>query len=209
MTGRPSTPPVNPPLRSGRIRDATATKQALLHAAQSLFGQRGFEGTTIRDIGEWAGVDAALIARYFGSKADLYIAAVVAEGQGDEPPADFQHLAEMAEAIMTRTDELGLGPVTQALIRSDTPDEIRQAARAHLARRLVMPVAADMSRRGVDRPQIRAEIVASALLGINLGRALGWFAELQTVPKDELVDLITALLDDGSDTTDRTAQPGT
>ena len=51
--------------------------RALVLAAQDLFGQRGFESTTIRDIGDRAGVDAALIARYFGSKADLYIAAVV------------------------------------------------------------------------------------------------------------------------------------
>ena len=110
---------------------------------------------------------------------------------------------------MTRTDEHGLGPVTQALIRSDTPAEIRQAARAHLARRLVVPVAADMTRRGVERPQIRAEVVASALLGINLGRALGWFAELQAVSKDELVELITTLLDGGSESTDQSAQWGT
>ena len=154
-------------------------------------------------------MDAALIARYFGSKADLYIAAVVAEGQGDRPPADFRHLSDMAEAVVTRTDEHGLGPVTQALIRSDTPAEIRQAARAHLARRLVVPVAADMTRRGVERPQIRAEVVASALLGINLGRALGWFAELQAVSKDELVELITTLLDGGSESTDQSAQSGT
>jgi AcrR family transcriptional regulator len=48
------------------LRDAAASKQALLEAARSLFGQRGFKSTTIRDIGERAGVDAALIARYFG-----------------------------------------------------------------------------------------------------------------------------------------------
>ena len=92
MTARPATPPTHTAAKTGRTRDAAATKQALLRAAQSLFGQGGFEGTTIRDIGDRAGVDAALIARYFGSKADLYIAAVVAEGQGDRPPADFRAL---------------------------------------------------------------------------------------------------------------------
>jgi AcrR family transcriptional regulator len=181
-----------------RPRDAAATKRALLGAAQSLFGQHGFEGATVRDIGERAGVDAALIARYFGSKADLYIAAVVAEGQGDQPPREFEGLSDMAEAMVSRTDLHGLGPVTQALIRSDTPEEIRQAARAHLARRLVAPMVTEKTRRGVDRPQIRAEVVVAALLGINLGRALGWFADLQAVSKDELVELVTAVLDSGS-----------
>jgi AcrR family transcriptional regulator len=182
-------------VKSARPRDAAASKQALLRAAQSLFGQRGFEGTTIRDIGECAGVDAALIARYFGSKADLYIAAVVAEAQGDQPPHEFEGLADMTDAMVTRTDRDGVGPVTQALIRPDTPDDIRQAARAHLVRRIVAPLVADLTRKGVDRPQLRAEIVASALLGLNLGRAMGWFEELQSVSKDELVELTTALLD--------------
>jgi AcrR family transcriptional regulator len=195
MSGREGTAPAHAPLRSGRPRDAAASKQALLHAAQSLFGQRGFEATTIRDIGECAGVDASLIARYFGSKADLYVAAVVAEAQGDQPAHDFEGLADMTDAIVARTDRDGLGPVAHALIRSDTPEDIREAARAHLVRRMVAPLVADMSRKGVDRPQLRAEIVACAVLGLNLGRALGWFAGLQAVSRDELVELTTRLLD--------------
>jgi AcrR family transcriptional regulator len=195
MTTRPPAQRRPARSRSGRPRDAVASKQALLEAAQSLFGQQGFEGTTIRDIGERAGVDAALIARYFGSKADLYIAAVVAESQGYQPPTSFERFDEIAEAVITLTDAQGLGPVTQALIRSDTFDGIRAAAQTHMARRLVAPMVADMNRRGSDRPDLRAEIVVSALIGINLGRALGWFDALRTVPKEELVELIGAMLD--------------
>jgi AcrR family transcriptional regulator len=73
-------------VRTGRSRDAAASRDALLRAAQTLFGQQGFEGTTIREIGEQAGVDAALIARDFGSKDDLYIAAVVTEDAEGLPP---------------------------------------------------------------------------------------------------------------------------
>jgi AcrR family transcriptional regulator len=167
----------------------------LLEAAQSLFGQRGFESTTVRDIGERAGVDGALIARYFGSKADLYIATVVAEAQRYQPPSDFERFHEIARAVITLTDEQGLGPVTQALIRSDTSDDIRAAAQTHMARRLVAPMAADMTRRGADRPELRAAIIVSAVVGVNLGRALGWFDALKTVPREELVELIAAMLD--------------
>jgi len=170
------------------------SKQALLKAAQALFGQRGFEGTTIRDIGNAAGVDPALIARYFGGKADLYIAAVVAEAQGDHTPSEFESVEDMALAMVVRMDGQGLGPVTQALIRGETRDEIRQAAQAHIARRMVVPMIATMTRRGVDRPRLRSEVVVSALIGINLGRALGWFDELRAVPREELVALVTELL---------------
>jgi AcrR family transcriptional regulator len=180
---------------SPRGRDAAATRQALLEAAQRLFGQRGFEGTTIRDIGEGAGVDPALIARYFGSKADLYVAAVVAEEQGDQPPPELEGLAQMAAALVSRSDAQGLGPVTQALIRADTAEEIGRAARAHLVRRLVEPAAAELGRRGRDRPRLRAEVAVAALMGINLGRALGWFDELGSVPRDELVALVADLLE--------------
>jgi AcrR family transcriptional regulator len=193
MTAHRAAPTENTGGRTTRRRDAAATKEALLGAAQSLFGERGFEATTIRDIGERAGVDPALIARYYGSKADLYIAAVVAEGQTDQH--ELEQLSDVAEALIARTDRHGLGPVTQALIRSDTTDEIRQAAQAHLTRRIVTPLSAEMTRRGLDRPRLRAELAASALLGLNLGRALGWFPDVRSVPKDELVDLIVNMLD--------------
>ena len=180
--------------RPKRSRDAGASKAALLGAAQVLFGQRGFEGTTTRDIGELAGVDAALIARYFGSKADLYIAAVVAEGQNERPPERFEGVEDIARALLARTDTSGLGPVTQALIRSDTTPEIRDAARAHMQRRMVEPLLADLTVAGADRPQLRAEVLMAALMGINLGRAVGWFDELQSVPREQLVELVAELL---------------
>src|ERR1700735_2076561 len=72
---------------NGRPRDAPASRQALFSAAQELFAQKGFERTTLREIGELAGVDAALLARYFGSKADLYVAVVAAERLGSRDPA--------------------------------------------------------------------------------------------------------------------------
>jgi AcrR family transcriptional regulator len=159
---------------------------------------RSFESTTIRDIGERAGVDAALIARYFGGKADLYVAAIVAEAQRSQPPSDYEGLHDIARAVVTLTDEQGLGPVTQALIRSDTSDDIRAAAQSHLRRRLVAPMAADMAQRGADRPELRAAVAVAAVMGVNLGRALGWFDDLRTVPRDELVELVAAMIDGGA-----------
>lgn len=55
-----------------RKRDATATKAALLDAAAELFADRGFDRTTVRDIAHRAGVNQALLFRYFGSKDALF-----------------------------------------------------------------------------------------------------------------------------------------
>ena len=177
-----------------RPRNAGASRQALLDAAQQLFGQNGFERTTIRDIGERAGVDHALIVRYFGSKADLYIAALVAEARGHQPGSEWEGLDDTVEGMVSRMDEHGVGPVMQALIRSDTSAQIRNAAQAHMAQRIVAPVAAELTRRGLDEAEGRAEIVAAALIGISLGRALGWFDHLQALPRERLVELAIELL---------------
>jgi AcrR family transcriptional regulator len=183
-----------PTARSGRARDAGASREALLRAAQHLFGRKGFERTTVREIGDRSGVDAALIARYFGSKADLYIAAVAAERLGDAQPLPFEGIEEMTNAVVARTDGHGPGPILQALVRSDTSDEIRAAAQARVERRLVDPLAVGMAESAVDRPRLRAELAVSALLGVTLGRSLGWFEELGTVPREELVALVVDAL---------------
>jgi AcrR family transcriptional regulator len=181
-------------LRTTRPRDASASKDALLQAAQELFGQRGFEGTTIREIGERAGVDGALIARYFGSKADLYVAAVAAEDAGEQYPGGFEGLQQMADAVVSKADDHGPGPIMQALIRLDASDDIRGAALQRVRRRLIDPLVADMTDRGVDRPGLRAEIAVAAMLGISLSRSLAWFDEVRSLPKDELVALMAETL---------------
>lgn len=180
--------------KPARPRDAAASRQALLEAAQDLFGTLGFERTTVRDIGERAGVDAALIARYFGSKADLYVAAVAAERMDDQSLPDYQGLAHIVQTMMARVDRHGPGAILQALARSDTPAEIRIAAQARLARRLVEPLVSNMDGEGVDRPSLRAEIAVSALVGVVLGRSLGWFDGLGSVPADEVVSLVVGAL---------------
>jgi hypothetical protein len=84
--------------------------------------------------------------------------------------------------------------VLQALVRSDTAPEIREAARAHLTRRLVEPLAAVLTLRGVERPQLHAEVAISALVGVLLARALGSFDHVATVDRAELVALLTKMI---------------
>ncbi len=44
----------------------------ILSAAMKLFGQKGFEGTSVRDIASVAEVNPAMISYYFGSKEKLF-----------------------------------------------------------------------------------------------------------------------------------------
>ena len=49
-----------------------STKEKLLHAAKALFWTRGYSNVSVRDITGAAGVDAALVSRYFGGKQGLF-----------------------------------------------------------------------------------------------------------------------------------------
>jgi AcrR family transcriptional regulator len=184
-----------------RRRDAAASAQALFDAATELFGQKGFDATTTREIGELAGVDPSLIARYFGSKADLYIAVVAREpldegdrasfGDGDQPLAD---LTAVAELVLRRSDLRGPGPILQALIRQDTAHDVRVAAQGRLIRRIIEPLTEQFRLEGLDEPALRATLSAAALFGVSLARSLHWFDELAEVPRDQLVALVVEVL---------------
>ncbi len=182
-------------VRTTRPRDANASREALLSSARVLFSERGFEQTTVRDIGDHAGVDPALIARYFGSKVKLYLATVTAE-DADSGRPDLSDPRAYVQWLVARVDARGPGPVLQAIVRSDTTAEIREAARDHLTRRLIEPLATLLENKGVDQPRKRAEVAISALIGVLLARALGAFDELGAMGSEEIVELLTQLLPD-------------
>jgi hypothetical protein len=100
----------------------------------------------------------------------------------------------MADEMVARADRRGPGPILQAIVRSDTSSEILDAARDRLALRLAGPLVANMKAQGIDRPELRAQVAVSALLGLILGRSLGWFDEIQSAPHDEVVALIVDAL---------------
>lgn len=55
-----------------RVRDAERSKELILEAAEHLFAERGYEETSLSDVGERAGVSRATPGYFFGSKADLH-----------------------------------------------------------------------------------------------------------------------------------------
>ncbi len=46
-------------------------REHILIIAETLFGEKGFDGTSVRDIAQQAGVNLAMISYYFGSKEKL------------------------------------------------------------------------------------------------------------------------------------------
>lgn len=62
--------------RTGRRGGDSGTREAILAAARKQFGDHGYDGATIRGIAAGAGVDAALVHHFYGSKEQLFAAAM-------------------------------------------------------------------------------------------------------------------------------------
>ena len=62
--------------RTGRRPGPTVTRDEILRAARRLFGEHGFDGTTIRAIAAEAGVNQGLVHHFFGTKDQIFIASV-------------------------------------------------------------------------------------------------------------------------------------
>lgn len=155
---------------SGRKRDAAATRAAILTAAQELFAERGYERATVRDIAARAGVNQALLFRYFGAKDDLFRAAIADRGRrvlADGPAEGL--LARLLARSLTPADTTTQGYWLQAALRSGGHDEGATAIRRELGEEYIRALA-----ELTDEPDgaLRADLLLAWLLGIGLMRSV-------------------------------------
>ncbi len=179
--------------RPRRPRDSKATRRALLDAARALFDEVGYDRATTREIGERAGVDPALIARYFDCKEGLFLA-VIAEGPVGEKgaPPDFEPQALLAY-LLERWDERGHGPVSRALASPTLSDGVRDQVRAVVGERLVEPLADELRKDGGEGAELRAELLVALALGVAVTRANGTLADLAEASREEIVAALAPL----------------
>jgi AcrR family transcriptional regulator len=171
-----------------RVRNASASRRALLAAAGTLFHEHGYEGATIRDIGERAGVDAALIARYFGGKEGLYLAVLAQEGEDESRSEAMDPHAFVAE-LLGHWDR-GHSPVSRAMGAPELSDEVREQVRAVVQRRAT-------SKLHIDGPEarLRAEILLALVLGISLTRANGTLPHIARASRARLTATLEPVVD--------------
>src|SRR5438128_10865190 len=70
-------------------RPARVTREEVLAEARRAFARRGFDGTTLADIGARLGVSPAALLRHAPSKEALFAAAMESEPAGQALPTDF------------------------------------------------------------------------------------------------------------------------
>ncbi|MGA6167490.1 TetR family transcriptional regulator [Amycolatopsis magusensis] len=169
-------------------RDAAATRQALLDAAEVLFAERGFDRTTVREIARQADTNQALLFRYFGSKDALFEAVVARRGR--------RRLAKGAPETLVEDTLRGiLAPESTAhhsletLLRSTGNDNAAATIRREVGEEYSHALAALTDAPNAD---LRADLVLAWILGIGLLRHIAPKDPLADADPDEVVDLVLA-----------------
>lgn len=159
--------------RAPHRRNASATRANILANAKMQFCARGYDNVGLRDIAAAAGVDAALVARYFGSKDALFaevVAAVVdpsAMFAGDRAGLGLR-LARHVVDGGARTGECGVDPI-MLIMRSASSPRGAALLRVGLDERFIRPLAAWLGGRDA---LARAALVSSHLMGASMMHAV-------------------------------------
>ncbi|MFI5592099.1 TetR/AcrR family transcriptional regulator [Amycolatopsis sp. NPDC051758] len=179
-----------------RRRDAAATREALLAAARTLLAEHGVEGTSTRDVAAAAGVNQALVYRYFGSKEKLFAEAA---GRGLEAADSMTvetPLANLPRALLDRALDVGADHPSHlsGLVTAANDDMIRAVVRERIERAFDEQLAPRLT--GADR-ELRAELLAAVITGIAVLRGKVGTRALTAADRDtigEYVDRIAAVL---------------
>ncbi len=179
------------------------TRDRILAAAREQFSERGYDKASIRGIAKAAGVDPALVHHYFGTKDDVFAAAieatfepalgapeVVAAGiAGPGPDGAGERLARFFFSVWEN-------PTTRvpllAVVRSAVTHEMAaKVLRNFVLTRLIERVEADLD---VPNPRFRAELAASHMVGIALIRYVVKVEPLASADPEEIIALVAPTL---------------
>lgn len=169
------------------------TRDSILDAACRLFGEKGFDATTIRAIAKEAGVDPALVMHYFKNKAGLFDAVTdtvseLLEGLMHTHDEGLNARA-MAEFYYDQWEHPVVGPRMKALVRSGMSSE---SARTKLQR-----VFASQMESLAGQHALRSEklpFAAASLFGVALGRHVLQLPAFTGLTRDEMVETMTPAL---------------
>jgi len=150
-----------------RPRDAEQTRAQILLAARMLFATRGYANAGMRQIASAAGITPALVVRYFGSKRDLFLAAIesdigLAPFLGPDRATLGRHIARYFFSKPLRdVDTLSI------LLHAAGDPEVCDLATELLNTRVIQPLAKWL---GPPRAEARAALLLAIISGTWLFR---------------------------------------
>ena len=173
------------------------TKLRIQQAAAKLFASRSFETVSTRAIAKEAGVDAALIHHYFGSKEGLFQAVLNAAIRPEqlealvvsESPDDWgRQLVRAADKVWTSP----AAPALKAVVRRVLVGHegmLREFVTRSLLNRFLSHI------KGPEPEQrLRASLIGSQMAGLVIARHIVGIEPLASLSTDEVADLIGPVL---------------
>lgn len=153
-----------PPMHRVCKRDAAASKQLILEAARRRFSRASYGDVGLRAIGIDAGVDPALVGRYFGSKSKLF-KEVLADPCGQDAGGSQVNLFDLVDAILTgvgkdcdqRLEQLSI------ILRSAASEPVSEFTQEAFLHNILRPLASALE--GEDAEQ-RATLALSLVVGV-------------------------------------------
>ena len=162
------------PPRAGRRPGTSGSKEAILVAARAAFAAGGYEGTSVRAVARAADVDPALVHHFYGTKHELFLAALQLPGDFTEAlPAllngDVERLGErLVQFFLGLVDtEETRGPLLTLIQAAMTNQQAAELLRVFVTEQIISRIVAVLD---VPAPQLRATLVGSQLVGLAVLR---------------------------------------
>jgi AcrR family transcriptional regulator len=158
----------------------------ILAAARRQFSEYGYDGATIRGIAAAAGVDPALVTRYFTSKELLFREATAVE---PDEPAEGTTGEDLVESLLAQIGaKLDTEPVAAlAMLRS----LLTRRGAAGQVRKTIALAGKEVSRSiDADDAEIRASLIGSISAGVIVGRYILHLEGLRETSTEQILELL-------------------
>ncbi|SEE80442.1 TetR family transcriptional regulator [Streptomyces sp. Ag109_O5-10] len=179
--------------------ESADTRDRILVAAREEFSEHGYEKTSVRGIAKAAGVDSALVHHYFGTKEQIFEAAIaVAFAPALNAPAAVADgpLDGVGERLTRFIFGIWENPTTRTPLLAIVRSAVNNETAAAVFRRLV---AAQLLRRlaeqlGHPDGELRAELAAAQLVGCAMLRYVIKLEPLASADLEQIVARIAPVV---------------
>jgi AcrR family transcriptional regulator len=175
----------------GPAKRSDRTKTAILQAAREHLAAHGYDRTTIRAVAADAGIDPSMVMRYFGSKAQLFDAAMDIDLRLPDlsaVPAD-ELPRTLIRVFLDRWETDPAGDDLLILLRSAVTNEHAATRMRQIFATQVAPALA--TGMGRDLGATHAGLIAAQLLGLALSRYLLRLPAVTALTREEIEDALT------------------
>lgn len=180
------------PRQRPRRRDPEGHRAAILAAAEEMFATHGYEHATVRDIAARAGVTHGSVMRHFGTKEELFVAAIPGVRDIDQiTPGPVETLPDRIAAAWVERMERGSDPTTALILSVSDRDAAARLYNVLMEHSMRAYRAVLGSTRDGD---IRLQLVAAQLIGLTFTRYVLRMGPLAELDPPELVTWLTATL---------------